>query len=54
MRYADKINARFSVVIGDTELENGKAVLKNMESKECVDVELNREALRCRIFAGAK
>jgi histidyl-tRNA synthetase len=34
MKYADKIGAKFSVVIGDSELESGSANLKNMKSGE--------------------
>jgi len=41
MRYADKIGARYSVVIGDTELQEGKAVLKNMNTKQAVEVALD-------------
>lgn len=41
MKYADKINARFTVVIGDNELEQGEAVLKNMKSGEKISVRLD-------------
>ena len=41
MKYADKINAKFSVVLGDSELEEGKAVLKNMQSGEQCDIPLD-------------
>ncbi len=34
MKYANKIGARFTVVIGDSELESGVVKLKNMESGE--------------------
>ncbi len=34
MKYANKIGARFTVVIGDSELESGIVKLKNMESGE--------------------
>lgn len=41
MKYADKIGAKFSMVIGDDELVNNKAKLKNMRSGEqneiCLD-----------------
>lgn len=30
MKYADKKGAKFALVIGDNEIENGKAVLKNL------------------------
>lgn len=32
MKYANKIGAKYSIVLGDNEIENGKAVLKNMEN----------------------
>ena len=41
MKYADKINARFTAVIGDNELEKGEAVLKNMKSGEKITVKLD-------------
>lgn len=41
MKYADKIGAKYSIVIGDDEIANGKANLKNMQSGETVTVELN-------------
>ena len=40
MKYADKIGARFSMVLGDSELESGKAALKNMSTGEQQEVEL--------------
>lgn len=40
MKYADKIGAMFSVVIGDNELETGKVNLKNMKDGSIVEVEL--------------
>ncbi len=41
MKYADKIGARCTVVIGDSELESGEAVLKNMSSGEQKTVKLD-------------
>ena len=40
MKYADKKGVGFSMVIGDSELENNKAVLKNMLNGESLEVEL--------------
>lgn len=40
MKYADKIGAKYNVVIGDDEVETGKAVLKNMESGESTPIDL--------------
>lgn len=42
MKYADKIGAEYVLVVGDNELESGKALLKNMRDKEDrKEVELN-------------
>ena len=39
MKYADKIGAKFTMVLGDNELQEGKAELKNMgtrrEEEDC-------------------
>lgn len=46
MKYANKINARFTLIIGDGEIENGRAQIRNMESGEQTEVELsNTDAL---------
>ena len=41
MRHADKINARYTIVLGDSELESRRAVVKKMEdgtqTEICVD-----------------
>ncbi len=41
MKYADKIGARFTMVIGDNELENNEAVLKNMKTGEKINMKLD-------------
>jgi histidyl-tRNA synthetase len=41
MRYADKIKAKYSLIIGDTELESGVGIIKNMQTKETKEVNLN-------------
>jgi histidyl-tRNA synthetase len=38
MKYADKIGAKFSMVLGDNEIEQGKAVIKNMSSGEQTEI----------------
>ena len=43
MKYADKLGAWFSVVLGDDEIANGVARLKNMDSGEQVDIPLDDE-----------
>ena len=37
-KYADRIGAAYTIVIGDNELQNGAANLKNMETGEQVEV----------------
>lgn len=41
MKYADKIGARHTLILGDTELQSGKAQLKNMQTSEQIEVDLN-------------
>ncbi len=41
MREANKLNARYTVIIGDNELENGKAILKDMGDSGQVELDLN-------------
>ena len=41
MEYADKIGAKFSMVLGDNEIEQGKAVIKNMSSGEQTEIVLD-------------
>ncbi len=40
MKYADKMGAKYSMVLGDSELEGGKAILKNMQNGESCEVEI--------------
>ncbi|MCX7921930.1 MAG: histidine--tRNA ligase [Clostridia bacterium] len=41
MKYADKLGAVYSVVLGDDEVDNNKAVLKNMTNREQREVSLD-------------
>ena len=41
MKYADKIGARYTIVVGDNELESGQAKLKDMDTGETSDVALD-------------
>jgi len=41
MKYADKIGARFSMVLGDDELAAGKAQIKNMQTGEKHEIVLD-------------
>lgn len=45
MKYADKINAKYSLVIGDSELEQNKAMLKNMQTGEQIPVDLDQSII---------
>ena len=40
MKYADKMGAKFTLVLGDNELESGKAKLKNMKKGEETEISL--------------
>ena len=41
MKYADKKCAKYTVIIGDSELESGKVVLKDMENSTQIETELD-------------
>ncbi len=41
MKYANKIGAKFTLVLGDNEVENGKAKLKNMSNSAEREINLN-------------
>lgn len=41
MKYADKTGALYTLIIGDSELESGKAMLKNMTDSSQQEVDLN-------------
>ena len=45
MKYADKIGAETVIVMGDNELDTGKAQIKNMQIGESKETELTVEAL---------
>lgn len=40
MKYANKLGAKFNVVIGDNEVDNGTAKLKNMDTGDTKDINL--------------
>ena len=44
MKYANKIGARFSTIVGDNEIQTGQASLKNMETGETTQVNLDHLA----------
>ena len=45
MKYADKAGAKFVVVIGDNEINEGFAEMRNMRSGERTKVALNEDAI---------
>jgi len=42
MKAADRMNATYTIIIGDDELDNGKATIRNMKSGEQLEVELTQ------------
>ena len=50
-KYSDKINSKFTIVIGDDELANDSATLKNMQTSEQTTVKLSElvEELKNRL-----
>lgn len=53
MKYADKIGAAYSVVLGDNEIDEGSAKLKNMKTGEQTDIPLDADEF-IREFAKIK
>lgn len=49
MKYAGKIGARYSAVIGGSEIDEGKITLKNMDSGEQVECALTADAIKASI-----
>jgi histidyl-tRNA synthetase len=51
MRRADKLKARYVLILGEDELKRGKAVLRNMESKSQEEIPINKllETLKSKI-----
>ena len=41
MKYANKIGAAYTLIIGDSEIDAGKAQLKNMSDSSQVEVDLD-------------
>ena len=50
MKYADKIGARFSMVLGDNELAEKKATVKNMMTGENAEVTLDGDGLKQYLY----
>ena len=41
MKYANKKGAKYTLIIGESEVESGKAQLRNMENGEQIEVSLD-------------
>jgi histidyl-tRNA synthetase len=41
MKQANRLEARYVLIVGDDELKKGAAILRNMETKDQVSVPLN-------------
>lgn len=41
-RYADKQNVKYTIVLGQNEVDNGKVMLKNMKTGEQIEVEIEK------------
>ncbi len=54
MKYADKLSAKHSIVIGDDEIANNKAILKDMSTGETTEVSLTAEDICKNIKGEAK
>jgi histidyl-tRNA synthetase len=54
MRRADKLKARYVLILGEEELKKGRAVLRNMDSKSQEEIPLSNllETLKSKIFRG--
>ncbi len=42
MKRADRLNAAFVLIVGDSELESGRLILRNMETKKQEEIDLER------------
>ena len=45
MRSADRLKAAYTLVVGESELESGKAMLKNMADSSQKEVALDTDAI---------
>ena len=41
MKYANKIGAKYTLIIGDSEIDAGKAQMRNMSDGSQTEVEIN-------------
>lgn len=50
MKYANKINALYTIVIGEDEVNNNKCKIKNMKNGEEIEIELNADLISEKII----
>ncbi|KYH36015.1 histidine--tRNA ligase [Clostridium tepidiprofundi DSM 19306] len=50
MKYANKIEAKYSVIIGENEIENNSAIFKKMDNGEQIDISLHDLDRICHII----
>ena len=50
MKYANKINALYTIVIGEDEVNNNKCKIKNMQNGEAIEIELNADLISEKII----
>lgn len=51
MKYADKIGAKYTLVLGDDELQSGRGKLKNMETGELTEITLDEQTFASQFLA---
>lgn len=51
MKYADKIGAAYTLVLGDDELQSGRGKLKNMKTGELIEISLKEETFASEYLA---
>ena len=49
MKFANKLGAEYSIVLGDDEINENKAALKNMQTGETTDVSLSADVIAAKI-----
>ena len=49
-KYADKMKSKFVLTLGDDEIEKNQAKIKNMETGEEQEIQLNSESILEKIF----
>lgn len=50
MKYANKINALYTIVIGENEINNKKCKIKNMKTSEEIEIDLNADKICQKII----